>query len=53
MYLVFEDNKDFVPLQNLIEYMVKKLNNISAFDVTFKNSKNVPFQRWYPYNLLC
>ena len=29
--------------------MVKKLNNISAFDVTFKNSKNVPFQRWYPY----
>ncbi len=29
--------------------MTKKLNNISAFDVTFKNSKNVPFQRWYPY----
>ena len=29
--------------------MAKKLKNISAFDVTFKNSKNVPFQRWYPY----
>ena len=29
--------------------MAKKLNNISVFDVTFKNSKNVPFQRWYPY----
>lgn len=26
-----------------------KLKNISTFDVTFKNSKNVPFQRWYPY----
>ena len=26
-----------------------KLSNISAFDVTFKNSKNIPFQRWYPY----
>ncbi len=29
--------------------MAKKLNNVSAFDVTFKNSKKVPFQRWYPY----
>ncbi len=24
-------------------------NRISTFDVTFKNSKKVPFQRWYPY----
>jgi len=28
---------------------VDKIDNLSSADVTFKNSKKIPFQRWYPY----
>lgn len=29
--------------------MAKKKESYKSNDVTFVNSKNVPFQRWYPY----
>lgn len=29
--------------------LMKNKHIISASDVTFKNSKTIPFQRWYPY----
>ena len=28
---------------------VDKINGINEKDVTFENSKTIPFQRWYPY----
>lgn len=28
---------------------VDKIDSLSSADVTFKNSKKIPFQRWYPY----
>ena len=33
--------------QNLVK--IDKINGVTKNDVTFVNSKSVPFQRWYPY----
>lgn len=40
-------SKKVVPLHNFSDYMLDS-TNISK-DVTFVNSMNIPFQRWYPY----
>jgi DNA modification methylase len=38
-------------IKRLIKQSVEKQNNTTYTekDVTFSNSKNIPFQRWYPY----
>lgn len=47
----YEDRRN---LSQLIKVLLEKAltdtkNIIPASDVTFKNSKSIPFQRWYPY----
>lgn len=52
--LCLEAEKDRRNVSQLIKYRLEKSleeveSIIAASDVTFRNSKKVPFQRWYPY----
>lgn len=51
--LIAQADKDKRPISQFIKIkLAEAMENESSFatsDITFKNSKSIPFQRWYPY----
>ena len=51
--LIAQADKDKRPISLFIKIkLAETIENESPFatsDITFKNSKSIPFQRWYPY----